>query len=276
MVYLRAAALAVVLVVSVGCIAPFQALARRFNWPVSRRIPLLVCRAICAVLRLRVTLAADAAQSAGPRLIVANHVSWTDILALGSLRPLCFVAKTEVAGWPGLGALARVQDSIFVDRTARFALPAVNAKMAERMMAGEDVVLFPEATTGDGNRIKRFHAVHFAAARDLLARHPHVPSVSIQPVSLAYLRRDGLPLGRMGRIAVAWYGDSDFVPHLWNLLKAGAVDCEISFGEPLVYVRSDHRKTMARRAHARVRVLRSNAILGRIADAPVLKEAEKP
>lgn len=275
MAYLRVAILALVLAVVLGGVVPFQALARRLGWPVHRHIPLLVCRAMCAVLRMRI-VERGAPSGEGPRLFVANHVSWTDILALGSRRPVCFVAKTEVAGWPGLGALARVQDSIFVDRTARFALPAVNAKMAERMAAGEDVVLFPEATTGDGNKLKRFHAVHFAAARDLLARHAHVSAVTIQPVAITYLRRDGLPLGRMGRISVAWYGDTDFLPHLWQLLRAGPVDCDIRFAEPIVFARGDDRKAKARQARERVRAVASHAILGRNEHAPVLRASEKP
>lgn len=274
MVYVRAALLAVVLAVALGLVAPFQTLARRLDWSVSRRIPVLVCRALCAVLRLRV-IERGAPGGGTPRLFVANHVSWTDILILGSRRSLCFVAKTEVAGWPGLGLLARVQDSIFVDRNARFGLPAVNAAMATRMAAGEDVVLFPEATTGDGNRLKRFHAVHFAAARDLLARRAEIDVVTIQPVAIAYTRRDGLPLGRLGRLAVAWYGDSDFAPHLWHMLRAGPVDCEMHFSAPLVFSRADERKAMARVAHEKVRALTSVANLGRTDLVPVLTPTER-
>jgi 1-acyl-sn-glycerol-3-phosphate acyltransferase len=262
MAYLRAALLAFVLAAVLGIVVPFQALARKFGWPVHRAVPGLVCRALCAVLRLRVR-AHGALAGAGPRLIVANHVSWTDILAIASVQPICFVAKAEVAGWPALGALARVQDTIFLDRTARFALPAINARMADKMLAGEDVVLFPEATTGDGNRLKHFHAVHFAAARDLLARNADVTQVSIVPVAVAYTRRDGLPLGWIARKTVAWYGDSDFLPHLWSLLKEGPVDCEMHFGASLAFNRGDDRKIVALAARAHIRHLSSRAILGR-------------
>lgn len=275
MVYVRAVLLAFVLAVVLGLVAPFQALARRRDWRVARRIPVLVCRTLCAVLRLRV-LAHGEPGGAAPRLIVANHVSWTDILVLGARRPLCFVAKTEVAGWPFLGALAKVQDSIFVDRAARFALPAVNAAIASRMAAGEDVVLFPEATTGDGNRLKRFHAVHFAAARDLLAREPDIAAVTIQPAAIAYTRRDGLPLDHLGRMSVAWYGDSAFLPHLWELLRLGPVDCETIFAAPMLFTRADERKAMARLARENVRGLASAALRGRLESVPVLMATEKP
>jgi 1-acyl-sn-glycerol-3-phosphate acyltransferase len=275
MAYVRAALLALVLAVALGFVVPFQALARRYDWRVSRRIPVLVCRTLCAALRLRV-VEHGVASAGTPRLFVANHVSWTDILVLGSTRPLCFVAKSEVAGWPGLGALARVQDSIFVDRNARFALPAVNAAMAARMAAGEDVVLFPEATTGEGNRLKRFHAVHFAAARDLLSRRPDIETVTVQPVAIVYAHRDGLPLGRLGRLSVAWFGDSEFLPHLWDLLRSGPVDCRMIFAAPLPFSRTDERKAMARSAQESVRALTSAWNIGRGEVHTVLMRTEKP
>ena len=90
--------------------------------------------------------------AAGGRLIVANHVSWLDILTLGSVEPMTFLAKKEI-GAPALGGrLARLQGIIFVDRGRRRCIPSVNAEMARAMAEGEPVVLFAEATTGDGNR----------------------------------------------------------------------------------------------------------------------------
>ena len=107
------------------------------------------------------------------------------------------------------------------------------------------------------------HAVHFAAARDLLKRNTSVAQVSILPVAVAYTRRDGLPLGWFGRKSVAWYGDSDFLPHIWGLLRDGSVDCEVRFGAPLAFGRNDDRKIIAQAARVRVRDLANRAILGR-------------
>ena len=151
------------------------------------------------------------------------------------------------------GTLARLQNTVFVERLRIRDIPAVNARIAQRLHAGEPVVLFAEATTGDGTRVKRFHSSHFAAARDLMANHGKCAHVLVQPVALAYVRRNGLPLGRAGRAALAWYGDMTLLPHLWTLLRGGPIDCEIIFAAPLIYERGANRKHVARLAELAVR-----------------------
>ena len=216
------------------------------------RLNLRLCRGACRVLGIRVALEGKPPTDR-PAMLVANHVSWTDVVALGSITPICFLARHDVAEWPGLGLLARLFGTLFVERGRKRQIPRVNAQMAERMLAGDLVALFPEATTGDGTRLKRFHAVHFAAARDLLRAHPEQGSVLVAPAAIVYSHRKGLPLGRNGRAEVAWYGDTDFVPHLLDLVRDGGADCRISFLEPLRYSRDSDRKAVARQASAAVR-----------------------
>lgn len=248
--------------------APLQNLARRRGWPVARRIPLLFGRTLCRLMRMRLMI--EGAEARGPVLIVANHVSWADVIALAAAGgPFCFLAKSEVASWPVFGALARVQGTVFVERARKRAIPAVNAAMAARMGEGEPVVLFAEATTSDGTRLERYRSSHFAAARDLLARRSDLDAVAIQPVSIAYVRRDGLPLGKRGRADVAWYGDTAFVPHIWTLLKAGRVDCVVTFCPPIAYVRGADRKAVARQARLATQRAFQAAVHGR----PVAQEA---
>ncbi len=85
---------------------PVQRLARRHGWPLARLLPPFFARTTCALLGLRVRFENDEL-GPKPRMIVANHVSWSDILALASRETPCFVAKSEVAGWPLLGAFAK-------------------------------------------------------------------------------------------------------------------------------------------------------------------------
>ena len=145
---------------------PLQRLARRHGWLLARSIPPFFARTTCALLGLRVRFEGEE-PGPKPRMIVANHVSWSDILALASRETPCFVAKSEVARWPLLGAFARVQDTIFVRRDCRADVPRVNAAMAEKMMAGEDVLLFGEGTSSDGEGVLSFKPAHFAAASGL-------------------------------------------------------------------------------------------------------------
>jgi 1-acyl-sn-glycerol-3-phosphate acyltransferase len=207
-------------------------------------------------------------------MIVPNHVSWTDVLVLGCRQaPLRFVAKSEVAGWPVLGAIARLSGTIFVERTRPRSILRVNAALSQRLAAGEDVVIFAEATTGDGSRLKRFNAPHFAALRDFLAARPQERSVEVMPVGIAYVRRDGVPLGRLGRSEVAWYGDTELIPHLWSLITRGGIDCEVTYGAPIRFDRTSDRKAVARETEQAVRRLVNPHLAGRLYET---KEARLP
>jgi 1-acyl-sn-glycerol-3-phosphate acyltransferase len=151
---------------------PVQWLAIRGNWQLQRQLPLFFCRVTCRLFGIRARFYGRIA-GPSPQMIVPNHVSWADVLVLGCRQaPLRFVAKSEVAGWPLFGAIARLTGTIFVERQRPRSILRVNAALCERLAEGEDVVVFAEATTSDGNRLKRFNASHFAAARDLLRARP--------------------------------------------------------------------------------------------------------
>jgi lyso-ornithine lipid O-acyltransferase len=241
---------------------PLQWLAIRRNWRLRTYLPRLFCRILCRLLGLRPAFRGRVA-GRSPRMIVSNHVSWTDALVLGCRQaPLRFVAKSEVADWPLFGGIARLTGSIFVERKRPRSILRVNAALCERLAEGEDVVVFAEATTGDGNRLQRFNAPHFAVARDYLRAHPEARYVEIAPVAIAYPRRDGIPLGRIGRAEVAWYGESDLLPHLWSLVCRGGIDCEVSYGLPIRFYREDDRKVVARRTEAAVRRLLKDRAAG--------------
>lgn len=194
--------------------------------------------------------------------MVSNHVSWLDIPVLGSLFPLVFVAKHEIAGWPVFGLFAKLQRSVFVDRTRRQKTGAVNAEIAARMAEGEPVVLFGEGTSSDGNRVLPFRSALIGAAHDALESAAD-GTVAMQPVSIAYTRLDGLPMGRFLRPHVAWYGDMDMPPHLMSLLKRSSVDVVVSFGPAAAFDGSIGRKEATRALESAVRAMTAAALTGR-------------
>ncbi|MCW2272756.1 1-acyl-sn-glycerol-3-phosphate acyltransferase [Rhodoblastus acidophilus] len=238
MPYLRALAFLLALTLSLIFAAPLQWLARRFDWPLQHRIQMAFCRVMLATIGIRVE-AHGTIPGARPRFLVANHVSWTDILALASVTPLVFLAKKEVASWPVLGFLARLQGTVFVERENRRALPLVNAALSEKMRGGNDVVVFAEGTSSDGSSVLKFNAAHFAMLADMQAAGQ---SFTLAPVGIAYSRD------------VGWYGDMTFVPHLWSLMKSGGVVCRIFFGEAVATEGRD-RKQLAAETETRVRDL---------------------
>jgi 1-acyl-sn-glycerol-3-phosphate acyltransferase len=192
---------------------------------------------------------------------VANHQSWADIPALGAVADLCFIAKAEVRSWPVFGWLARLQGTVFVARGERGRTGEQADAIAERLSAGDAMVLFAEGTTSDGNGLLPFKTALFGAAQAALLRSK-ADFVAVQPVSIAYTKAHGLPLGRYFRPLAAWPGDVTLGPHLLGFLKEGAFDVEISFGEPMSFTRTSDRKTVGRQTEAQVRRLLAESLAG--------------
>jgi 1-acyl-sn-glycerol-3-phosphate acyltransferase len=217
---------------------------------------------VCRLVGLRVRV--QGKPLAGACLIAANHASWLDIIALGSLRPLCFVAKREVGGWPLLGWIARLGRTVFVDRERRGDAQRASHEMARRLAAGDSLVLFPEGTSSDGNRVLPFRSTLLAAA----GLHVDGALVPVQPVTIAYTRLAGLPMDRSSRPFLAWYGDMRLGPHLWQALKLGPVDIDIVFHSATDMSVTGDRKALARYCEDKVRSGLVRAMAGRLALLP--------
>ena len=241
-------------------LVPLQSLARRRNWRLAATLPRWWHRFALARLDVRVHRLGDLAVDR-PLLLVANHASWLDIPVLGSLAPLSFVAKSDVNGWPVFGMLARLQRSIFVDRTRRQDAGRTSAEMASRMAEGDPVLLFAEGTTSDGNRILPFRSALLGAARSAIAEGSG-DRVLVQPVAVAYTRHHGLPLGRQGRAYAAWPGNVDLMPHLLNIIRGGALDVEVRLGTPRVFDGATDRKALTALLEADVRALHLASLRG--------------
>ncbi|MBV8472006.1 MAG: 1-acyl-sn-glycerol-3-phosphate acyltransferase, partial [Hyphomicrobiales bacterium] len=220
---------------------PARSFAQSRRWRAGASTPVVFHRLLCAALGVRVRVHGRPAPAAR-RLIVANHVSWLDIPVLGSVAPMTFLAKKEVGAPAWGGRLARLQGLILVDRQRRRGIPRVNAEMVEAMTRGEAVVLFAEATTGDGNRILRFRSSHFEAVRQAAASQGAAGDAVVQPVFLDYSRLGGLAVERRQRPLLAWYGDMTFFGHFWRLLRAGRVVCDVHFGPPIPVSGDSRRK----------------------------------
>ena len=185
-------------------------------------------------LRIRVTVEGALAPRA---LVVANHLSWTDILVLGASRPTAFVAKSEVRGWPLLGLLAHLHGTVFVERGGRGAA-AMQVTALTRALERGPTVLFPEGTTGNGSGVLPFHSTLFAAAT----------TAGVQPLTIIYRPRDR-DWQPNEQAAFAWDGDKAFWPHLLQISAAGPVDCRVIAHPPLSGGQHD-RKALAKRCRA--------------------------
>jgi len=153
----------------------------------------------------------------GRRVIfAANHCSWLDIPVLGGRFEACFVSKDEIARWPLVSTVAKLGRTIFVTRQ-RTATGRERDDMHGRMVAGDNLLLFPEGTSSDGGRVLPFRSSFFSIAEQ--AAWPEGDPPLIVPVSVAYDRLAGLPVGRSSRAVFAWYGDMDLASHFWQLAQ---------------------------------------------------------
>lgn len=219
---------------------PVQAVALALKHELSTALPRAYHRMVCRVLGIRVIVRGGALASARPLLVVGNHSSYLDIEVLGSLIPGSFVAKAEIAGWPFFGWLAKLQRSVFIERRSSKAREHKD-EIEKRLLEGDVLILFPEGTSDDGNRMLPFRSALFSVAERRIEGEPLV----VQPVSLAYTRLDGMPMGRSFRPLFAWYGDMALAPHLWRMLGMGVLTAEVMFHEPVTIDRFASRKALS-------------------------------
>ncbi len=258
MARLRAVAIIVTFLVFTFLCMPVQWLLLKRKSPRARTFPHWYHRHVARIFGIHIRIVGHSVRGEGV-LLVANHTSWADIIIFSAVAPISFVAKAEVAGWPFFGTLARLQRTVFVERTRRSATGDVRDTIRARLLAGDALVLFPEGTSHDGNTVLPFKSALLGAAEAQLADGRHV---KVQPVSTAFTGLHGLPMGRENRPLFAWYGDMEMVPHLWEALLAGPLDVVVQFHEPFSLDQMD-RKELAARAEAVVRHGQALALAGR-------------
>jgi lyso-ornithine lipid O-acyltransferase len=220
---------------------PVQALLVWLGSPLRHRLP-RAYHAVCArLIGLHVDVVGHpSSQSRRPVLVVSNHSSYLDIIVLGSLIRGSFVAKKEVGGWPFFGLLAKLQQTVFVDRKVRNA-GVHRDDIRSRLESGDTLILFPEGTSSDGNRALPFKTALFSVASLKVDDQP----VTVQPVSVTATSLDGIPLGTSMRPVYAWYGDMELAPHLWQMVRLGRLTVRVEFHEPVTVERFGSRKALA-------------------------------
>jgi len=264
---LRAAGILIVFLLVTLAGIPWQESALRFKLRRRKTFPNRYHRFMCRLFGIRLRVIGTPVQNQGV-LMIANHTSWLDILVFSAAARVSFVAKAEVATWPLFSTLARLQETVFVERTRRSQTAEARDQIRVRLLEGDALVLFPEGTSSDGNRVLPFKsalmgAVEATVGTESDGRPRHV---LVQPVSTAYIGLHGMPMGREVRPLFAWYGDMELVPHLWESLKTGPIDVVIQFHEPITIDAAGDRKKLAAMAESIIRRAQSRALSG-VSDA---------
>jgi lyso-ornithine lipid O-acyltransferase len=248
---------------------PIQALglALRQRWVVS--FPRFYHRQCCRILGFDVRCIGQPTQDR-PVLFAANHTGYLDIIVLGSVIPGSFVAKSEIARWPLFGWLAKLQRTVFVDRQVRNTARQRDA-IADRLAAKDALILFPEGTSGDGNFVLPFKSALFSVVFGKTDE-----PVTVQPVSLAYTRLDGMPIGRGLRPFFAWYGDMDLASHVWRVIGLGRIEAVVEFHAPVALAEFVSRKELAQYCYDRVSNGLGRLIAGRAGQSAAAAAPSRP
>lgn len=179
-----------------------------------------------------------------PGAALANHSSWGDILALRSATTLHFVSKAEVRGWPGVGWIARMCDTVFIERR-RAAAAEQREGLRARVAAGQTLAIFPEGTSSDSLRVLPFKSALLSALYAEGVRE----RAWVQPVTVNWIAPAGLPPEFYG-----WWGDMDFGAHLWQVAcRSVGGRVEVVFHDPIRIEGGPDRKALARLAEEAVR-----------------------
>ncbi len=250
--------------------APIQWLSIRLGWKLQKSYPHAYHKFLCRLFGIRLHVIGKPIQDRGV-LMVANHGGYFDILIMSAAAAVSFVAKAEVVHWPLFGLMAKLQRSVFIDRSRRTAAAESAAAIRQRLRRGDALVLFPEGTSTDGNRVIAFKSALMGAVELDVGSDGHTEYVPVQPVSITYVGLYGIPLGRENRPFFAWYGDMDLLPHVWEAFKTGPLDVVVEFHAPLQVGPGCGRKQIAVLAEnlcreGQLRALRGN--WGEPADDP--------
>lgn len=174
----------------------------------------MVCRSVLAAMGIRVRIHGPRTFGDAGVLVVANHLSWIEVLALSAVQPVRLIAKREVRQWFLVGAVAAATGSLFIDRGGLRNLPATIADVTAALRAGHAIAVFPEGTTWCGAAAGPFRRAAFQAALDAL--------VPVRPVAVT-LRR----AGRVTREA-AFVGEQDLLTSIVRVLRLSALVCELT------------------------------------------------
>lgn len=178
-------------------------------------------------------------------LIASNHLSYLDIMVYSAIAPCAFVAKREVRAWPGVGWIATLAGTIYVDRSRRSETHAVQPEIQSALAAGLRLFLFPEGTSSDGSRVLPFHSSLFQPAVDL--------QVPVSAASIEYAIPDGV-----AATEACYFGTMTLFPHLINLLGKHSVIAKVTFSSNS-FLFSD-RKQASLKMHEEVERLRLSKV----------------
>jgi len=233
------------------------------RWKIISRINRTYTLLLRSILNIKLTIVGNEGQlERGGYVIIANHVGYIDGIVLGSIFPIVFVSKKEVRSWPIVGQWNILCGTVFIDRQHKEQVGPLVQEMSRKLKHEANILLFPEGTSTNGERMLPFQTVPLAA--------PLRSRSVIVPTTLAYKSLDDVPINAANRDLIYWYGDMDFVSHFWKLLALRSIEVLVTIQPKVECFRySDNsagRKKLAEDCY--------NRVLGRITESSMDQDDE--
>lgn len=239
---------------------PFQSLWLLLRLPKPWVLPLVFHRIALKIINARIRIHGPLPPPG--TLILSNHISWLDIIVIGAVLPVNFVAKADIAAWPVFGLLAKLQRTIFINRDRRTDTANQRNALQLRLAQGGRVVLFPEGTTGDGTLVGTFKSALLASAETKAPqaegknsrrkKQQIADDIRVQPLSLVFSEICGMPMGRRTRITYAWIGNTSLIKLMLFIIGGEPVTLDLVFHPTTTLSEAGGRKELAKAAHRRV------------------------
>ena len=223
------------LLTTISLIAPIQLLFVIFKIKYRFYLPILFHKILLSILNIKVKLVGQN-NKYRPLVLIGNHTSYIDIMILGSLMPISFVAKSEISRWFLFGFLAKMQNTVFIQRKNLKTKESIN-KINKILNSNYAVVLFPEGTTNTGKKILNFKTSLF----NLFESNN---TIRLQNFTLCYTHVNNMPIDSRSRPQISWYGDMKMLKHLGGLLKLSCINVTLVF-HPVFLTKGLHRKEIS-------------------------------
>jgi lyso-ornithine lipid O-acyltransferase len=201
------------------------------------------------ILNIKITVEGDAGQlEAGGYVIISNHFGYLDGIILGSLFPVIFVSKREVKRWPLVGQWTTLCGTVFINRQKKGLIPLAVNEISRRLKEGANILLFPEGSATNGERMLPFQTAPLAA--------PLRSGAVIVPITLTYQSIEKQPVSAANRDLIYCYGGMDFAPHFLKLLTLREVEVTVTIRQKVDCSRyadnSARRKRLAEDCYIRI------------------------
>lgn len=201
----------------------FKITPQKTRW-ILNRIVSFYSKLVLKILGVKVKSNLDA-HNYSHHLLVSNHLSYLDIMVLSSKVPSSFVTSIEMKNTPVLGQIVILAGCLFVERRSKERIKHEIKDIEQALTSGLNVIVFPEATSTNGEQVLKFKRSLFQSAVNVEGH--------VTPITINYRTLNGDPIGVNNRDYICWYGDMEFAPHMWELCQQKSIEVELNFSESL-------------------------------------------